>query len=137
MLKSIIPLLEDIANKKQEYCLCFTLDVNGRLIEKHLVFIGTLDSVHVHAREIFAYAVTDHAKSIIIAHNHPSASVKPSIHDIEMTQMLYTAGRIIGIPLADHIIVSGKKHFSFHEEGKVIDDIANLIEGNQGDRLKG
>ncbi len=100
--------LTDIRNKKQEYFVCLTLDGANRLIAKRVITIGTLTASLVHPREVFAEAITDRAASIIVAHNHPSGSLTPSIDDLDITERLREAGRIIGIQLANHIIASNK-----------------------------
>lgn len=66
---------------------------------------GILDSTPVHAREIYAKAIRCHAGAIILAHNHPSGDATPSREDIEITRRIIEAGRIIGIPVFDHIVV--------------------------------
>lgn len=112
----IVSRLKSIAAAKQEHLLCFSLDSANRVTNKHCVFKGTLSSVESHPREIFAGAIADHASKIVIAHNHPYGEPTPSPGDIEVTQRLISAGRILGIPLVDHIIVAGEKHFSFFEQ---------------------
>jgi DNA repair protein RadC len=54
---------------------------------------------------VFAPALREHAAAIIVAHNHPSGDPEPSLEDIEVTRRLHEAGRILGVPLLDHIIV--------------------------------
>lgn len=101
-----VSLLQDIRNKKQEYFVCLTLDGANRLIAKRTVTIGTLTSSLVHPREVFAEAITDRAASIIVAHNHPSGSLKPSRADREVTKRLLEVADLIGIKLIEHIIIT-------------------------------
>ena len=112
----IVSRLAEITTAKQEHLICFSLDSVSRVINRHTVFIGTLNQVESHPREIFSVGITDHAAKIVIAHNHPYGEPTPSPGDIEVTQRLISAGRILGIPLVDHIIVAGDKHFSFFEQ---------------------
>ena len=98
--------LSDIRDKKQEHFVVMTLDGANRLIAKRIVTIGTLNSSLVHPREVFADAITDRAASIIVAHNHPSGSLFISNSDEETTTRLTEAGDILGIRLADHIVVT-------------------------------
>ena len=98
--------LGDIRDKKQEYFVCLTLDGANRLIAKRIITIGTLTSSLVHPREVFADAITDRAASIIVAHNHPSGSLKPSQVDYEVTERLKAAGTLLGIVLLDHLVVT-------------------------------
>ena len=113
----IVPQLQDIADLKQEHLIVFSLNSAQEIIAKRTVAIGTLTSVIAHPREVYADPLADRAAAIIIAHNHPSGDLRPSDGDITMTQQLIAAGQILAIPLYDHIIVNGKKHFSFRSEG--------------------
>ena len=101
----------DIRDKKQEYFVCLTLDGANRLIAKRVISIGTLTASLVHPREVFAEAITDRAASIIVAHNHPSGNLEPSIADKEVTERLRQAGEILGIEVLDHLIL-GEGGFS-------------------------
>lgn len=100
-----VELLGDIRSKKQEYFVCLTLDGANRLIAKRVISIGTLTASLVHPREVFAEAITDRAASIIVAHNHPSGNLEPSIADKEVTERLRQAGEILGIEVLDHLIL--------------------------------
>ena len=103
-----VELLADIRDKKQEYFVCLTLDGANRLIAKRVVTIGTLTASLVHPREVFA----DRAASIIVAHNHPSGSLKASQADKDVTGRLAEAGKLLGITLNDHIIVTKNGYIS-------------------------
>lgn len=112
-----VKLTEEMKGKRQEYFLSLTLDGASNLIQKRIVFIGTLNHSIVHPREIFADAISDRAAGIIFVHNHPDGSVEPSKEDIAITQRLMEVGRIVGIEIIDHIIISKNGHFSFQAEG--------------------
>lgn len=114
----ILPLLRDIALKRQEYFVVLSLDSERRLIKKRVVFIGTVDAVIAHPREVYAGAIADRASSIIVAHNHPSGDPAPSDQDIAATEQLMKAGKILGIELVEHVIVAGDVWFRF---GKAIE----------------
>ena len=101
-----VELLADIRDKKQEYFVCLTLDGANRLIAKRVVTIGTLTASLVHPREVFADAIADRAASIIVAHNHPSGSMRLSQTDIETTNRLKRAGELLGIPLMSHLLIT-------------------------------
>ena len=101
-----VDLLADIRSKKQEHFVCLTLDGANRLIAKRVVTIGTLTASLVHPREVFADAITDRAAGIIVAHNHPSGSLEISQADRDVTDRLTEAGKLLGITLIDHIIVT-------------------------------
>ncbi len=105
-----------IAKEKQENLLVILLDNKNRLISYKIMFKGTSTYSLVSPKEIFNYAVKDRADKIIIMHNHPSGITNPSNADIELTNQINMSGKIIGIPLVDHIITSGEKYYSFYEE---------------------
>lgn len=98
--------LANIRDKKQEHFVVLTLDGANQLIAKRTITIGTLTSSLVHPREVFAEAITDRAANIIVAHNHPSGTLSPSTADLEVTNRLNDAAKLLGIRLVDHIIVS-------------------------------
>ena len=96
-----------IKSKKQEHFAMLTLDGARRLINCHIVTVGTLTSSMVHPREVFALALEDRAASIIIAHNHPSGSLSISEQDRRVTGIIKKAGEVMNIPMDDHLIVTG------------------------------
>ena len=102
-------------HEKQENFYAIYLDTKNKLISYRLLFKGTLDSSSVHPREIFKYAFLESAHSIIVMHNHPSGDATPSNQDIEITKHLIDTGKIIGIPVIDHIIIGNEKYYSFYE----------------------
>ncbi|NWF52588.1 MAG: DNA repair protein RadC [Nitrospirae bacterium] len=116
-LDDVVKLTEELKDKKQEYFLSLTLDGASHLIQKRTVFIGTLNHSIVHPREIFADAISDRAAGVIFVHNHPSGDAAPSRQDIDLTVRLIEAGKIVGIEVIDHVIVSRNGHFSFQAEG--------------------
>ncbi|MCC6323506.1 DNA repair protein RadC [Candidatus Nomurabacteria bacterium] len=105
----------DIRGMQREHFVAFYLDTQNQLIERQTISIGTLNASLVHPREVFEPALTFHAASIIITHNHPSGELKPSPEDIEVTKRLVQAGKIIGIDIIDHIILTKKTYFSFQQ----------------------
>ncbi|MGH9856244.1 MAG: JAB domain-containing protein, partial [Acidobacteriota bacterium] len=107
---------------KQEHFIVLTLDSGHRLISRRVVFIGTVNSVQAHPREIFAPAIEDRASGVIVAHNHPSGDPTPSRDDITTTQQLVAAGLMLCIKLYDHIIIAGEEYFSFRAEGMLLQD---------------
>ncbi len=118
--KHILPLLSDIVNKQQEYFVCISLNGANEVIEKRLVTVGLLNNCQVHPREVFADVITDRAASVVFAHNHPSGELNPSKSDLEIQEQLTHAGKILGINILDHIIISQKGYYSFQENGLII-----------------
>ena len=111
---------EVLSNKKQEYF--YTLYFNNRqeLIERKLLFMGTINRSVVHPREIFKHAYLLSATSIICVHNHPSGDIFPSKEDIVLTKALYEIGQVQGIPVVDHIITGNNTYYSFRDNEKII-----------------
>ena len=105
----------ELKNKKQEYFYCIYLNQNKKLIDKKLLFKGTLNKSLVHPREIFKAAYLCSAASIICVHNHPSGNVIPSDEDIYITNTLVNIGKMQGIIIQDHIIIGDNNYFSFYE----------------------
>lgn len=102
-------------DKKQEYFYCLYFDNKQRLIERKLLFMGTINQSIVHPREVFKEAYLLSASSIVCMHNHPSGDVTPSREDIELTKALVKIGQVANIPVVDHIVVSNEKYYSFYE----------------------
>ena len=115
----VVALLADIVSRSQEHFVCITLNGANELIEKRVVTIGLLDRSLVHPRDVFADVISDRAAAVILAHNHPSGDLQPSEHDLETQRQLEEAGKILGIRVLDHVIVSKKGYFSFQEAGLI------------------
>jgi len=96
-----------IRNRKQEHFALITLNGARRLINPHVITIGTLTASLVHPREVFSVAIEERAASIIIAHNHPSGVLDISEDDREVSSRIKQAGELLGIRLDDHIVVAG------------------------------
>ena len=107
-------------SKKQEYFYCFYFDNKQGLIERKLLFMGTINKSITHMREIFKEAYKVSASSIVCVHNHPSNDIKPSKEDIKFTKNLIKTGEIQGIPVVDHIIVGDNSFYSFYEHISIL-----------------
>ncbi len=101
----------------REHFIAITLDGASRVINTHIISIGTLNQSLVHPREVFYPAIQDRAAAIIIAHNHPSGQLCPSRADTQVTTRLKDAGKLIGIDIIDHIILTADGFYSFQDEG--------------------
>ncbi len=111
----VLPLLQHLADRKQEHFICISLNGANEVIAVRTVSVGLVNQTQVHPREVFADPITDRAAAVIVAHNHPSGSLSPSSEDKEITQRLRESGSILGIKLLDHIIFNRKGYFSFVE----------------------
>lgn len=115
----LLPHVRHYADRKQEHFLCASINGANEILNIRVISIGLIDRSPVHPREVFADALTDRASAVIVAHNHPSGGVEPSISDINITAQLKAAGAIIGIELLDHIIFDRTSYFSFLEGGRL------------------
>ncbi len=94
-----------------------TLDAQNRVTRQALITRGILNSSLVHPREVFRAAIAEAAAGIIVVHNHPSGNPAPSADDKAVTIQLVEAGKLLDMPMYDHVIVGGDRYFSFAEAG--------------------
>lgn len=109
--------LKDCAYSEQEEFWVLALASNKRVISKAMIFRGTADQCLVHPRDVFKFAITQNASAIIIAHNHPSGDISPSSEDNKTTAQMVECGKLLGIPVCDHLILSGPNRYSYMQEG--------------------
>lgn len=109
-----------LLDKKQEYFYCLYVNHKKELLERKLLFMGTVNRSVVHPREVFKNAYLCSASGIICIHNHPSGDLTPSREDIRITNSLVELGNMNGIPIIDHIIMSDNDYYSFYENGKIM-----------------
>ena len=105
-----------INNYSKEHFYVISLDIRNNYIGIDEISVGTLTASLVHPRETFESAIKRHAAQIIIAHNHPSGETDPSEDDLKITKRLVEAGKIMGIEVLDHIIITNKGYLSFKEK---------------------
>jgi len=101
-------------------CECFVvllLNTRKRVKGHHLVSIGTMDTMLVHAREVFRTAIVSSASSIILGHNHPSGDPTPSEADVKVTRDLIRAGQLLKIEVLDHLVIGRGTHQSLKSLG--------------------
>jgi len=106
-----------IRNYQQEHFVVASFDSRDRLLGIDTVAVGTVTASLVHPRETFAVAIDRRADHIAVAHNHPSGDPEPSRADLTVTRRLVEAGKIVGIELSDHLIISRADWFSFRQAG--------------------
>lgn len=104
--------------KKQEYFYCLYLDNKNKLIERKLLFMGTINRSIVHPREIFKEAYLVSACKFVCLHNHPSGDITPSEEDLHLTKSLIEIGKLQGINMMDHLIIGNTKYYSFYDHHK-------------------
>jgi len=111
------PLLRD---RKQEEFWVLYLDSQNRVLRDHRVTVGLLNASLVHPREVFAPAIAHAAASLILAHNHPSGDPDPSPEDLDVTVQMVESGRLLGIPVRDHIVLGDTTFVSLLERGLMV-----------------
>ncbi len=108
------PLLRDLS---QEEFHALLLNAQHRVLRTVLVTRGILDASLIHPREVFRAAVTEGAAAVILVHNHPSGDPTPSSEDRAVTRQLARAGRTLGIPVLDHVVVGDGRFCALSDEG--------------------
>ena len=101
--------------KKEHFCVFF-LDTQNRILGKETVSIGTLNTSLIHPRECFRTAILKNSASVIFVHNHPSGGLEPSSEDLNVTKRLKDAGKLLGIEVLDHVIVTADSHTSLRDK---------------------
>jgi len=108
-----------IKDKAKEHFKLILLNPRNKIIGISTISIGTLNASLVHPREVFKDAIVHSAASVVLAHNHPSGDPEPSEDDLKITKKLVESGKILGIEVLDHIIITKNGFKSFKEEGLI------------------
>ncbi|KIL45557.1 DNA repair protein RadC [Jeotgalibacillus alimentarius] len=106
--------LEDL---DREAFIVVNLDTKNQPVSINICHIGSLNASLVHPREVMKSAILSNAASFVVGHNHPSGQPSPSREDINVTERLKEAGKIVGIDLLDHIIIGENSFVSLKEKG--------------------
>ena len=109
----------DMAHLTVERVRVLYLDVRNRLIMDHHLGDGSIDEAAIHPREVVKRALDLGASALILVHNHPSGNPEPSRADIQITQRIAEAGRLLGIVVHDHVIVGREGHVSLKAKGLI------------------
>jgi DNA repair protein RadC len=112
-------LMIDMAHLTVERVRVLYLDTKNRLIRDEHVSDGSIDEAAIHPREVIRRALDLGAAAIIIVHNHPSGSPEPSRADIQITNRIAEAGRLLGISVHDHVIIGREGHVSLKAKGLI------------------
>ena len=115
-VKDVVLQVSYLREKTREHLMAIYLNARNELLFRKHVFAGTLNANLVHPREIFQEALKHNAASVILVHNHPSGDPEPSQDDLEITKRIQEAGKIMGVDVLDHIIITKAKVFSFKEK---------------------
>jgi DNA repair protein RadC len=111
------PGLRDLPQEEFHILL---LNTQHAILRELIVTRGTLDTSVVHPREVFRAAIAENAAALILVHNHPSGDPVPSPEDRAVTGQLVAAGRLIGIPVIDHVVIGDARYVSFVESGLLL-----------------
>ena len=115
--EDIFNLIRHHADRRQERFLCLSLNGAHEVLAVRIVTIGLVNRTIIHPMEVFADPIHDRASAIVVAHNHPSGSLKPSMEDNEITARLKASADLLGLNFLDHLIFSETNFFSFRQEG--------------------
>jgi DNA repair protein RadC len=113
------PLIRHYADRRQERFLGISLNGAHEVIAIRVVTLGLVNRTIAHPREVFADMIADRANAAIVAHNHPSGTLKPSTEDDEVTARLSEAGKILGITLIDHMVFTESSYYSYSQDGRL------------------
>ncbi|MCU1347649.1 MAG: repair protein RadC [Acidobacteria bacterium] len=108
-------LIARYAHSVQETLGGIYLDARNRIISEREIYVGTLSSASVSPRDVFRYALHDHAASVIVFHNHPSGDPSPSPQDLAFTHRLVEVGQALDVPVLDHVIVASSGFVSLKQ----------------------
>ena len=112
----LAPRLRDA---REERFVALLLDTRSRVFREATISVGSLNASIVHPREVFRTAMSHGAAALLLAHNPPSGDPRPSAEDRELTRTLVEAGKLLDIPVYDHIVVAAEGYFSFREAGLI------------------
>ena len=101
----------------EEHFYCLLLSTKNRINGIHEVSIGTLNAAVVHPREVFKAAILSNSAAVILVHNHPSGDPTPSPEDVQLTRQLVEAGKLLDMPVLDHVIIGNRRYSSLKEKG--------------------
>lgn len=110
-------LIPKLSHLDREHFVTVLLDTKSRVLDVVTVFVGTLDLVLFHPREVFKEALVRSCGGLLLSHNHPSGDPTPSPEDIEITHRAQEAGRVLGINVVDHVIIGDNRYVSLRQLG--------------------
>ena len=111
-----------IGDKDKEYFAVILTNVKNVILSMPIISIGSLTASVVHPREVFKEAVKNSAAAIIMVHNHPSGNPEPSPDDINLTRRMVAVGKMMDIPVLDHVIIGNNRYASLKETGHIKGD---------------
>ena len=118
--EDVVPIITKYAKFRQEHFGIICLDSERKVISEKCLFIGSEHKSLIDTKMLFWYALSKKASMIIVYHNHPSGGNSPSVYDVETTENLNKACKIVGVQLLDHVIITKYSYFSFLEHNLVL-----------------
>ena len=115
----LIPL---IGHQEQEHFVVLYLDTRNRVMDREVLYKGSLNSSLVRIAEVFRGAIRRNCAAIIVAHNHPSGEPNPSPEDVALTRQLVEAGKLMEVEVLDHVIIGQSRFVSLRERGMGFSD---------------
>gem|GEM_PF-1352420 len=107
----------ELAGASQERMFVLALNARNTLLAKQCIATGSIDTCQVDLREMFALLFRVRASTFVLVHNHPSGDFRPSLADIALTERMARAGKLLGLPLLDHLILGDNGYASMLTEG--------------------
>lgn len=114
--QDVLQEAEFIRGSHREHTIGLYLNARYELLKKVTLSIGTVNANALEPRDVFAPALALPCRSVILIHNHPSGTVEPSQDDVRVTERLQHAAELLGITILDHLIVTNREYFSFHQQ---------------------
>jgi DNA repair protein RadC len=114
-------LLPDMGRLEREELRVLLLNAKNAVLRQSTVYVGNVSAALVRVAELFRDAVRTHAAGLVIVHNHPSGDPEPSPDDLHLTAEAIAAGRLLDIPLLDHVILAGDGYVSLRDRGVSFD----------------
>jgi DNA repair protein RadC len=102
---------------EREQLRVLLLDTRNRLIEMVILYQGSVNCAQVRVAEVFQAAIQRNARSILLAHNHPSSDLSPSPEDVALTRAVVQAGNLLDISVVDHLVIGKSGFVSLRERG--------------------
>jgi DNA repair protein RadC len=112
-------LVDEVINLEQEHFIVLYLNIKSEMIKKETLYIGTINQMVIHPRDIYKKAVIYAASAMIFIHNHPTGDATPSKADIKATKTLFETSEIMGIDIIDHIIIGRHELYSMKGRKKI------------------
>ena len=115
----LIPL---IGHQEQEHFVVLYLDTRNRVMDREVLYKGSLNTSLVRIAEVFRGAIRRNCAAIIVAHNHPSGEPNPSPEDVALTRQLVEAGKLMEVEVLDHVVIGQSRFVSLRERGMGFSD---------------